>query len=201
MCSCCYKKRIRNTSSLLWYVSPLREGLLGGGGAASTTRWEQHRVRQLEKHLCTLPCCPGASQEPKGSSKAAEFSECGSKLPGLLLTSSPVSASLCAYVALSVSRTQVLIAPSILGRRAPLPLPETPWFVTEDASSGIRHPVSPCAVTILTPQHIVPKHPCCGNQACHELCAADGLGVKLGYQSSLLAHVHQGCGFLPCFPR
>lgn len=171
MCSCCYKKKIRNTSSLLWYVTPSsREGLLysclcsrrlRGGGAACTMRQEHHRARQLGKHVCTLPHYPGTSQEPKGSSKAAGLSECGSsrpllpgcltRHPGLLPTSSPVSASLCACVALSVSSTQVLMAPVILGRRAPPPLPGTPQFVTEDASSGIRHPVSPCAVTILTP--------------------------------------------------
>lgn len=99
-----------------------------------------------------------------------------------------MSASLCISVALSVTSTQVLPGLSIMGRRALPCLPGTYWFVTKDTSSGSRCPASLCAVTMLTPQHAGPRMPA---------VSADGLGVKLGCQSSLLARVHRGRGFLP----
>lgn len=139
--------------------------------------------------------CPGSSQGPEGSNKAAAekpehgssrilLSSCPTRLQGLV----PVSASLCISVAFSVTSTQVLPGLSIVGRRALPCLPGTYWLVTKDTSSGSRCPVSPCAVTMLTPQHAGPRMPA---------VSADGLGVKLGCQSSLLARVHQGHGFLP----
>lgn len=112
------------------------------------------------------------------------LSSCLTRLQGHV----PVSASLCISVALSVTITQVLPGLSIVGRRALPCLPGTYWLVTKDTSSGSRCPASLCAVTMLTPQHAGPRMPA---------VSADGLEVKLGCHSSLLACVHRGCGFLP----